>query len=51
MNDIQGFTGVKFQGQIKHFNFKEQQKILEAICRYYITFCDLEATGSLFLAK
>ena len=48
MNDIQGFTRVKFQGQIKHFNFKEQQKIFETICRYYTTFCDLEATGSLF---
>lgn len=26
MNDIQGFAAVKFQGQIKHFNFKERQE-------------------------
>ena len=51
MNVIQCFTGVKFRGQINHFNFKEQQKILEAICRYYITICNLESTGSLFLTR
>lgn len=45
MNVIQSFTVVKLQGHTKHYNYKEQQKILEAFCRYYKTFCKLEATG------
>ena len=47
MNGIEGFTGVRFQGQIKNFSFKEQQRILEEICWHYVTFCDVEATEGL----
>ena len=44
MNVIQCFSGIKFWGHIDHFNYKEQQKILEAICRCIITICNLEGT-------
>lgn len=41
------FTVFTFQGQVRHFNFKKPQKMVEASYQYKIISYNLEATASI----
>lgn len=40
--------GIKFQGEGNIAISKKERKLVEAICQYFVFFCKLEASRSLF---